>query len=211
MAKREYEFIAVDFQKDFTETNGLCYVDGSSIDFVKHELTAFLLEKNIKAHEIISDYRLPRLSRKISSCDPNTEGFVSELSDEIKYTDPWIKCMHNPLWTRDNIGLKDKEPGIPYQDPVKFDLWLKNHIGFSNDNKEIVIFGLTMEVCVLALAQELYFRGYKVNVLYEATDPMNERMKYKDFIAKHSTLSLYANILSFKELKKLMIGCDSCE
>jgi hypothetical protein len=187
---------------------GLCYVNGKSVEFIKGTLLKYLKKKNLKAHEILSDYRVPRINRKISTCNPNDDGFKSDLPDEIKANDPWIKCMHNPLWIRDNIGDPRGIIGEPYQSPEKFNTWLKNHIGLPTEKKLIVLFGLTMEVCVLSVAQELYFRGYNVAVLYEATDPMNERMEYKNYIAYHSTLSVYAKLIKFSDLKELVDRCD---
>lgn len=208
MSNKKFEFIVVDFQKDFTTVDGLCYINGESIDFVKNDLKEFFQTNKIKVHEIKSDYSLPRLNRTEASCVPNTDGFLSDLSEDVRYSDPWIKCMHNPLWIRKNIGKANRKQGKPYQDSKKFNKWLINHIGLPEDNKEIVLFGLSMEVCILSVAQELYFRGYNVKVLYEATDPMNIRMEYKDFIAENSSLTLYANVIFFEEVKTLILGSD---
>lgn len=208
MSAQKIEFIAVDFQKDFTLPNRACYVKGDSIDFIKKTLVPYLVDKKIKVHEIISDYRLPRLKSKGKCCNPNDDGFESDLPVSVKHENPWLKCMHSPLWTRKNIGLSGVRPGTPYQDPALFDQWLKEHIGVPTGDKLVVLFGLTMEICVLSVAQELYFRGYRVVVVYECTDPMNERLKYKEFIAYHSSLSLYAKAITFEELKTLIDGDD---
>ena len=208
MTNSRHEFIAVDFQKDFTRPEGVCFNQGSSISFVKTDLLSFFRKNDIKTHEVISDYRLPRSGSKTESCVPGTFGFDSDLEEDVKHRDPWIKCMHNPLWIRNNIGKTGKKYGIPYQNPRRFNQWLTKHFGFPNDDLKIVLFGLTMEVCLLSLAQELYFRGYKVEAIYEATDPMNERISYKESIARHSTLSIYADVISFETLKSRMYGCE---
>ena len=67
------------------------------------------------------------------------------------------------------------------------------------------MFGLTADCCILQVASELYFRGYDVYIVYEATDPMNERLPFKDNIMFHSTLQIYAKVITFDELKN-MIG-----
>jgi len=196
----EYQYIAIDFQKDFTDEKGLWFIKGNSVDFIKYTLTPFFLENHIKVFEIISDYRLPRNGRKGNGCDPDTFGFESDISPSIKQGKPWIKCMHNPIWTRNNAGAKGVIPGKPYQKPELFDNWLHETIGYPVESKRIILFGETMEICVLATAQELYYRGYNVSMLYEATDPMNERLSEKVFLSQKSSIPVYANIMHFDQL-----------
>ena len=121
---------------------------------------------------------------------------------EVKKGYPWIKCMHNPLWTRNNIGKNDGSLGEIFQDPKGFNEWISHHIS----HKKVVLFGLTSECCITQTASELYFRGYDVYVIYEATDPMNELIDRKDEIMYHSTLSLYAKTILFHEFVKLLGG-----
>ena len=180
MNKKQIEFICVDFQKDFVDEQGRSFIHGTSVSFVKNTLIPFLCQRNLLINEITSDYRLPRLGRKTESCAPGTAGFESEIPAELKKGVPWIKCMHSPIWTRKNIGNPLKVAGNPYQDPKAFERWLLSSIGDPGNDKIIILFGETMDCCILATAQELYFRGYKVKVLYEACDPMNERKDYKE-------------------------------
>ena len=197
----DFDLICVDFQRDFADESGINFNKGKSVDFIKNTLIPMLIDKNIKVSEIISDYRLPRGKSKNESCVPGTFGFESLLPKKIRKGEPWIKCMHNPLWTRNNIGRVGTKLGEPYQDHSAFDAWIHEHL----TNKRVVLFGLTTECCVLQVASELYFRGFEVYCIYEATDPMNERLKYKDEIMDHSTFTLYAKTIHFNEFLQ-MIG-----
>lgn len=196
----DFDLLCIDFQKEFADKDGINFNKGKSTDFIKNKLIPLLISKKLKVSEIISDYRLPRGKSKNESCVPGTKGFESMLPKELRYGEPWIKCMHNPLWTRKNIGTANKEPGLPYQDHLAFNDWIKSHLFF----KKAVLFGLTTECCVLQVASELYFRGFDVYCLYEATDPMNERLKYKDEIINHSTFTLYVKTIHFDEFLKML-------
>ena len=198
----ELDFVCVDFQYDFADKNGVNFNKGESVDFIKKTLVPFLLKNKIKVSEIVSDYRLPRGSSKNESCVPGTPGFESVLPSNLRYGTPWIKCMHNPLWIRHNIGVANEELGEPFQDPNAFNLWIKDHIR----HKKVVLFGLTADCCVLQTASELYFRGYEVYCIYEATDPMNERLGCKDEILFNSTFALYSRVIHFDEMLRMIGG-----
>ena len=197
----DFDLICVDFQYDFADENGVNFNRGKSVEFIKNTLIPTLINNNLKLLEIISDYRLPRGKSKNESCVPGTLGYTSLIPETLKEGSPWIKCMHNPLWTRNGIGESSKTPGEPYQNPAVFNEWISGNI----KSKKVVLFGLTADCCVLQTASELYFRGYDVYCIYEATDPMNERLEYKDEILYHSTFSLYAKTIHFDEFLR-MIG-----
>ena len=198
----DFDLLCIDFQKDFADDNGINFNKGKSVYFIKNTLFPLLIDKNIKVSEIISDYRLPRGKSKNESCVPGTFGYESLLPKELRKGEAWIKCMHNPLWTRMNIGEKDAKLGEPYQDSAGFNLWIEKHL----KNKKVVLFGLTTECCVLQVASELYFRGFDVYCIYEGTDPMNERLGYKDEIIYHSTFALYAKAVKFNEFLQMIGG-----
>jgi hypothetical protein len=198
MKRQKVYFLCVDYQYDFVSPEGKAGVIGNSPLFIADTLIPFLVAKDFKVSEIISDYRLPRGKSHSESCVPGTQGFQSLLPDHVRYADPHIKCMHSPLWTRNNIGIADQPLGKEYQAPELFNDWVSRH--FPDKTIPIVMFGETMECCLLNVAQELYFRGHNVYILYEATDPMPERQSFKDDISHHSTLSLYAKSITFKEL-----------
>ena len=195
-----FDFICVDFQNDFASFGGANFNKGKSASFIKEKVFPFLKEHDIRASEIISDYRLPRGKSKNESCIPGSWGFQSLLPSTIKKGTPWIKCMHNPLWIRKNIGIPNAILGKEYQSPRKFNKWLKDNV----PNNNVVLFGETADCCMLQVASELYFRGYNVYFIYEACDPMNERLDKKDDILYHSSVSIYAKTICFDELLELI-------
>lgn len=198
MYTSKVSFLCVDYQYDFASPEGKAAVIGESPSFIAKTLLPFLDEHSFKVSEIISDYRLPRGKSCSESCVPGTIGFQSLLPDHLRLADQYIKCMHNPLWTRDNIGVANQPIGKEYQAPEYFNEWVARH--FPDKNIPIVMFGETLECCLLNVAQELYFRGYDLYILYEATDPMAVRQSYKDDIIQHSTLTLYTKCITFKDL-----------
>ena len=198
----QFEFMCVDYQYDFAGENGKVRVVGNSPQFIDSVLFPYFRANQIKVHEIISDYRLPRGRSKSESCVPGTLGFMSLLPDELRYGKPHIKCMHNPIWTRKGIGVENSVLGSEYQDPDLFSKWISVHL--PDKDKSVILFGETMDCCILNVAQELYYRGYTVLVLYEGTDPMAERQEHKDLIAYDSCLCIYAKVIRFNELVAML-------
>lgn len=199
------KFICVDFQKDFSDEKGKWFNHGTSVNFIKNDFIKFLNDKNIKINEIISDYRAPRPGKRGIGCVPGTFGYESDIPDFIKNKDVWIKCMNSPIWVRNNIGDEHKQPGIPYQDPNGFNDWLNRNIGLPEDVDLIILFGLTMDCCVLCTAQELNFRGYKVKMLYEAVDSMDPtNLEYKKQLSEQSPILTWTSFITFEELKNLI-------
>lgn len=109
-----YRFVCVDFQNDFTEKGGLAYMPRDSVDFIKNILVPQFRDKGIKISEIISDYRQPRPGDRGDCCRPGEWGYRSQIPEDLKDEEVWIKCMNSPIWIRENIGIEDKEPGLPY-------------------------------------------------------------------------------------------------
>lgn len=199
-----YKFLSVDFQNEFADEKGQWYNGGKSIDFVKNQLIPFFRKNNIKTYEIISDYRSPRLADSGIGCIPGEFGFESILPNDVKEKDVWIKCMNSPIWVRDYGGIKDKTPGQPYQDTKAFDFWLKRKFGEPIDNLVIILFGLTLDCCVLATAQELRWHGYNVKILIEATDvmPNKNQDEIKKQITNGEVLNHWLKFIGFDDLKK---------
>ena len=198
----KFDYICIDFQNDFVDVNGKNYVKGASVDFIKNTLFPLFSQKDIKVSEIISDYRLPRGKSKNQSCVPGTKGYESLLPLSLRKNNPWIKCMHNPLWVRDNTGVANSPIGKLYQNPQAFNDWIEKNI----KHKDVILFGETAECCLLQTASELYFRGFNVYYIYEATDPMNERLAFKDDILYHSSASIYVKTIRYKEFLDLIGG-----
>lgn len=197
------KIISVDFQKDFTAKDGFAYKPRASVDFIKNILIPFLKQNNIKIAEIISDYREILLSNRGFFCQPGTIGYESEISDEAKLKNVLIKCQHSPVWTRENIGIADKNPGKPYPDPEKFGKWLKSAVGEPQENSFIILIGLTVNCCVLSLAQELFFRGYAVKILEEATDDYLGSLENKKNALGLIGANHWAETINYDDFKKL--------
>lgn len=197
------KIISVDFQKDFTARDGFAYKPRASVDFIKNILIPFLKQNNIKIAEIISDYREIPLSSRGFFCQPGTIGYESEIPDDVKLKDAWIKCQHSPIWTRENIGIADKNPGKPYPDPEKFEKWLKSTVGEPQKNSFIILIGLTVNCCILSLAQELFFRGYAVKILGEATDDYLGNLENKKNALELIGANRWAETIDYNDFKKL--------
>jgi len=174
--------LAVDLQRDFTRPGGACYVPRSSVGFVTGVLFPFMRDEGLLAAEIVSDYRQPRPGDERDCCKPGEDGYTSELPASLRKGVQWVKCMNSPLWTREGIGDENAEPGLPYQDPGRFDAWLLDHVG-PPDEARVVVFGLNADACVLCAVQELAFRGYEVYVLDEGTDVASgDQREKEDFL-----------------------------
>jgi len=191
----------VDFQKDISSKGGAFYKPRPSVEFIKNALVPFLREHNIKIAEIISDYRQPRPGEPGDCCHPGEWGYESEIPQDVKLEDVWIKCMNSPVWTRKNIGLANKKPGLPFQDTNSFDQWLEKNVGQPKDLDEVVLIGLTSDRCVLCTAQELSWRGYKVIILEEAVDNYSGNPQEKKQVLYNPPLTNWAKAISWETLK----------
>ena len=198
------KIISVDFQKDFSAEGGVCYRSRPSVNFIKNILSPFLKSRRIKIAEIVSDYRQPRPGDRGDCCHPGEWGYESEIPWEVKDKNVWVKCMNSPIWIRKNVGVADKKPGLPYQDPEKFEKWLHSVVGKPEKIKTVVLIGLTLDCCLLCTAQELNFRGYDVKILSEGTDPYSGDQKEKEYLLKDSPITNWADSLTFEELKKVL-------
>lgn len=195
----KYQFLSVDLQNDFATEGGKHYKIRPSVNFNKEVFFPFLKEKDIEIGEIISDYRQPRPGDRDESCIPGTWGYESIVPKELVKSQ-WIKCMNSPIWIRENIGDGAKEPGAPYQDTKTFSEWLDKNIGKA---KEVtpVVFGLTIDCCVLSTLQELNWRGYYPLVLREGVDHYSGTKADKEAILK-SPISNWAEVIGWEDLKK---------
>ena len=198
------KIISVDVQKAFSEKGGKHYRRRPAVDFLKKTLVPYLLEKDIKIAEIISDYRQPRKGDRSHSCIPGTHGYESEIDVKVKMNPIWIKAMNSPVWTRKGAGNPRMNPEEPYPDPDKFTKWLTKVIGKSEEVDLVVLVGLTTDCCVFCTAQELAFRGYKVKLLKEGTDTYSGSQKEKNMILKNYPLKNWAGEITWKELRKIV-------
>ena len=200
------KIISVDFQKEFSTKGGKHYRPHPNVDFIKNILVPFLRKNNIKIAEIISDYRQPRPGDIDDSTRPGEEGYLSEIPEDIKLKNVWIKCMNSPIWTRKNIGDPNKKPGLPYQEPEAFTKWLNSTIGKPEEVDEVVLIGLTIDSCVFCTAQELKWRGYNVKILQEAVDVYSGDPQETKMILNSSPLLNWAKVISWDKLKKTLGG-----
>jgi nicotinamidase-related amidase len=201
--KKDYCFLAVDLQNDFAKQGGTWYRRRACVPFVLTTLLPFLRDQGFRIREIISDYRQPRPGDPGLGCIPGTWGYESIIPPEYKHPDIWIKSMNSPIWVRGGIGDADHRPGVPFQDPASFNYWLKCAVGPS-ETKEIVLFGLTTDVCVLSTAQELSWRGYKVHTLVDATDTY-KGSKTTKFQTINGALKRWSEIIFWDQLKPLLV------
>ena len=197
------KFISVDYQGDFADPSGRWYKNRPCESFINEHLIPYFKGHNMKLSEIVSDYRLPRPSETLEYCIPGTRGYDSLLPDDIKSENSFIKCMNSPVWVRENAGIPNSQPGQPYSDPAQFSKWLFEEIGTPEAAPDVIIFGLTLDCCVLCLAQELYFRGYKAHILYEAVDTYEGTKEQKDNMFQ-TPLPMWAKKITWAEvLEKL--------
>jgi hypothetical protein len=197
-----FRLLAVDLQFDFTRKEGKHFnPKRKSPEFVRRTLLPFIKRNQIPVAEIISDYRQPRPGDLDSSCIPGTLGYASELSPEVAGP-RWIKCMNSPLFTRDGVGAFNVEPGLPRIDAPGFMRWIDEVIGKPDPKKPIILFGLTLDCCVLCTAQILRMLGYEVQILSEGTDTYRGGPKAR---AYYEVVSNWATLISFREFKKLVV------
>lgn len=198
----KYKLIAVDLQNDFTTEGGMHYRPRLSVQYVKENIFPYLKENNIYIDEIISDYRAPRPGDRGKGCDPGTWGYESIVPREIVHA-TWLKCMNSPLWVRDNIGDETKPAGNPRQDVIGFNNWLEENIGKPGEVIPVV-FGLTIDCCILSTLQELSWRGYFPLVLKEGVDHFSGIDEDKEIVIK-TTIRNWAKVITWEELKQNLI------
>ncbi len=198
------EFICVDLQNDFSLPGGKCWQRRRSVEFIQKTLFPFFNKMGIMVSEIISDYRQPRPGDDRNCCRLGDWGYESLLPDTLRKGGPWIKCMNSPLWTRSGIGDQNREPGLPSQDTTAFDSWLKANIGAPEDINGVVIFGLTADCCVLALVQELRWRGYDISVLSDATDVRSGDLAEKQKFLSDPPFTFWGKSIDWERLKTIL-------
>lgn len=193
---QKFEFIAVDLQNEFASEGGKFYTHKPSLLFLQDTLFPFLHTHQIKVNEIISDYRQPRPGDGGDGCYPGSWGYASLIPDNLRKSQ-WVKCMNSPIWIREHIGEKDGTPGLPYPDSKAFGNWVKKNIG-SPENSTPVIFGLTIDCCVLSTVQEFRWRGFKPIVIKEAVDHASGNPEDRDIVLEKTALRWWASVLNWK-------------
>ncbi len=196
--KKNNVFIAVDIQNDFVSEGGKFYTPKPSIEFLRQTLFPFLRKRNIKVNEIISDYRQPRPGDQGDCCYPGEWGYKSLIPDDLKRS-VWVKCMNSPVWIRENIGRADTEPGLPYPDFDNFGKWLQKNIG-KPEEVTPVVFGFTIDCCVLSVLQELSWRGYYPLVLKDGVDHASGKIEDRNKVLE-TPIPNWAKVVNWKDFK----------
>jgi len=197
----KFEFIAVDIQNEFATKGGKFYSHKPSISFLRETLFPYLKENKLKINEIISDYRQPRPGDGGDGCHPGEWGYESLVPDELRKS-LWIKSMNSPIWIRDNIGNKDAVPGLPYPEPNAFGEWIKTNIGSPSETIP-VIFGLTIDCCVLSTIQEFRWRGYEPVVIKEGVDHSSGKEEDKNIVLEKTAIRWWAEVVSWEDFIKI--------
>lgn len=192
-----YEFIAVDIQNEFASEGGKFYTSKPSITFLNETFFPYLRNNKLKVNEIVSDYRQPRPGDHGEGCIPGEWGYQSLVPDDLRKS-LWVKCMNSPIWIRDNIGNQDAKPGLPYPDSVAFGRWVEKNIG-KPEEVTPVIFGLTIDCCVLSTIQEFRWRGYAPMVIREAVDHESGKAEDRDIVLEKTAIRWWAKVMSWKD------------
>lgn len=200
----KYKLVSIDIQNDFAVEGGKFYKPRLSVDFIKGTIFPFLREKKIKINEIISDYRQPRIGDRGFGCVPGQWGYESIIPEELRES-LWIKSMNSPVWTRENIGKASKEPGLPCSNPEGFTKWIEENIGQMGEVVP-VLFGLTIDCCVLSVLQEFSWRGYDPVIIREAVDHDSGRIEDRDIVLDRTAVGQWGKVLNWKEVAKLFMG-----
>jgi nicotinamidase-related amidase len=195
-------FLSVDLQNDFASEGGMYYVPGEAMGFIRDVLVPFMRERSLEALEIISDYRQPRKGDPRDCCRPGEWGFISNLPDDIRKGKRWVKAMNSPVWTRKGAGDPNVIPEEPYQDPDDFGRWLTDNLGAPEGQRNIIVFGLTLDRCVLSTVMELSWRGYRPVVLTEATDLSNGDPAGKNMFLRSIPFIHWGETMTFNDLKR---------
>jgi len=201
--RKRYEFIVVDIQNEFASEGGKFYTYKPSITFLNEKIFPYFREKNIKVNEIISDYRQPRNGDTGDGCHPGEWGYQSVMPDDLRKS-LWIKCMNSPVWIRKNIGKAEKKPGVPYSDSKAFTKWIKKNIG-TPEEAVPVIFGLTIDCCVLSTVQEFKWMGYSPIIIREAVDTSNGNIEDRDIVLEKTALHWWADTMNWEEFKNKIL------
>jgi nicotinamidase-related amidase len=193
------EFICVDLQNEFATEGGKFYTYKPSVDFLKQVMFPCFSSHNIKVNEIVSDYRQPRPGDGGDGCHPGEWGYESVLPSELRKS-LWVKSMNSPIWIRENGGDENNPPGLPYPDSEKFGDWIDENIG-KPENVSVVIFGLTIDCCVLSTVQEFRWRGYEPIIIKEAVDHASGSLEDRDVVLEKTALRWWAKAVSWEEFK----------
>lgn len=198
---KQFSFICVDLQNDFASEGGKHYRPRPCVPFILTTLIPFLYEHKRKVAEICSDYRKPRPGDEDESCVPGTWGFEFVLPREVVSCRPWFKSMNDPTWIRYGGGEASARVAAPFPGATQFSDWLRVFFAPPSTCGPVVLFGLTLDCCVLCTAQQLTFRGYDVRILEEATDTYSGDQYEKYRLLRSVPLTNWASVITWDQLQ----------
>jgi nicotinamidase-related amidase len=175
-------FLSVDLQNEFTSEGGALYRPRACVPFLRDTFFPFVHARSYTIAEIISDYRATEPGSGASTCVPGTWGYQSLVPADLRHPSVWVKAEPSPAWTRAGAGHAEQLPGVPYPAPDAFGTWLAATIGPPTAHQEIILVGLMLEICVLSTLQELKYRGYRAQVLFEGVDTFSGGVAQKQVL-----------------------------
>ena len=99
--------------------------------------------------------------------------------------------------------MRGAKCSLPYADSKKFGKWMDKNIGRREDTTP-VIFGLTIDCCVLSTVQEFRWRGFNPIIIREAVDHASGKIEDRDIILEKSGLRWWAETMNWDEFKRLI-------
>lgn len=171
--------LSVDLQNDFCTAGGVHYQSRSCVPFITNIVLPFVRKRGHTVVEIISDYRATESETGPSVCVPGQWGYQSLIPLDVKHPRVWVKAEPSPAWVREGAGQASQLPGVPYPAPDAFSAWLTTTVGPPTPHQQIILIGLTLEICVISTLQELHHRGYHVKVLFEGVDTYSGNLEQK--------------------------------
>jgi len=199
----KYEFVAVDIQNEFASNGGKFYTPKPSVTFLRKVLFPYFQKNDIKINEIVSDYRQPRPGDGGDGCHPGSWGYESLIPKELRKS-LWVKSMNSPIWIRKGVGDKDSIPGKPFPDSAAFGEWVDQNIGKPGEVRP-VIFGLTIDCCVLSVVQEFRWRGFEPIVIKEGVDHSSGKLEDRDTVLEKTAISWWAKTLGWEDFRNELL------
>lgn len=181
-------------QNDFCSEGGICYRQHDSVKFVTESILPELFKHGIKTSEILSDYRQPRLLDNYELCIPGTWGYNSIIDKKYIYGTPWVKAHNSPVWVRENNSI--------VQNPWKFNNWLEKQS--INQETSAYIFGISIDCCILCVAQELYFRGIQPYIILEGVDVYSGDSNQKKLFLQTYFWKNWMKIIKWSKVKEVL-------
>ncbi len=189
-------FLAIDLQREFVSSDGKAYVYRPSVDVIQNTLFPFLRETGVQVAEVVSDYRFPILGVEEEYCVPGTAGYESIVPADLRNGRPWIKANTGLAWVRKNGGISDSVTGLPFPDWAALEAWTRIHLGPLGST--VIMFGLTLDCCVMRAAQDLRDLGYRIEIVIDATDTYRGTAENKEAVLRSDVFRNFASFINLR-------------